>query len=127
MVDGKHHGSVQARLLRESLAGVMPAVVMNANRTMFGYEAAKKWGVDLSAYPNAVIADKPPSFWKAHRTAVNSSLAILAVCALIIAILTKHLRKQKQSERALAQSRALFKGVFDQSISTLRYWIITVV
>ncbi|MDD1783529.1 EAL domain-containing protein [Enterovibrio sp. ZSDZ35] len=115
MVDGQHHGSVQARLLRESLSASMPPVVMDANRTMFGFDAAKKWGVNLSAHPNAVVTDRPPSFWDANRTAVNSSLAVLAVSVFIIAVLGKHLSKQKLSERALAQSRALFKGVFDQS------------
>ncbi|NGN99655.1 EAL domain-containing protein [Grimontia sp. S25] len=116
MVDGEHHGKVQAGLLIEALnSGEMPKIISDANQLIFEYDVAKKRHIDIRQFPQATINNQPPSFWQANRDAVLSSLAIMFIAMVIIGILTKHMNRQKQGERALAQSRALFKGVFDQS------------
>lgn len=116
MVDATHHGEVQAGLLVEALeSGSMSAIVVDANQMMFEYAAAREHHIDVGQFPDAVIVNKPPPFWQANRDAILSSLAMMAIALVIIGILAKHMNRQKKDERALAQSRALFKEVFDQS------------
>ncbi|MEZ8130283.1 EAL domain-containing protein [Enterovibrio norvegicus] len=116
MVDGEYHGEVQASLLGDALNKYnMPTVIDDANQLMFQYDTAKRNAIDISQFSDAIVVDRPPSFWVSNQDAVMSSLAIMFVSGVIIAMLTKQMNKQRQSERALAQSRALFKGVFDQS------------
>ncbi|WP_429740720.1 ABC transporter substrate binding protein [Enterovibrio makurazakiensis] len=116
MVDGEHHGEVQAQLLIEALKSPnMPPIVTDANQLMFEYNTAKKKRIDLTLFPQMVAVNQPPSFLTANRDAILSSVAIMLIAGVIIMVLTKHMRQQKRGERRLAQSRALFKGVFDQS------------
>ncbi|WP_394213095.1 EAL domain-containing protein [Enterovibrio calviensis] len=116
MVDGHHHGLVQAQLLTEALqSSTTPPIVTDANQLMFEYTTAKKKHIDLTLFSNVVSVNQPPSFMVSNRDAILSSVAIMFVAGLIIAGLAKQMNKQKKGERELAQSRALFKGVFDQS------------
>lgn len=116
MVDGQHHGEVQARLLINALEnGGTPPVIKNANHPMFEYAEAKRRGIDTSQFHDAIVVNTPLPFLQRNRDAIFSSLAIMAIAGVIISILTQHMNRRKRSEEALAQSRALFKGVFDQS------------
>lgn len=116
MVDGVHHGEVQAKLLIEALeSGEMPPVVQNANYPMFEYTQVEKLGIDTEQFSAAIVVNRPLPYWQRNRDAIMSSLAIFLIAAIIIGLLAKQMRRQQQGERALAQSRALFKGVFEQS------------
>ncbi|ODA33478.1 diguanylate cyclase [Veronia pacifica] len=118
MVDGVTQGWEQAALLKQILANPdskMPPVIDGKPLAKLSFHAIERFSLDKERVSGVEVALTPASILKTNpKLAAISVLLVLFLC-LVIAGLIYLIQQYRHNAKALAESQALFKGVFDQS------------
>jgi signal transduction histidine kinase/ActR/RegA family two-component response regulator len=111
--NGAEHGAIMGRLAGRLLEGVPPSAVPveEDDTTLLAFDAVQLalWGISERQLPaGAVVFNRPPSFYRANKTAIWSGVALLVAQSAIIAGLVINVRRRRRAEQGLAeQARAL--------------------
>jgi PAS domain S-box-containing protein len=124
LLEGYEHGWQAGGLALQILAGANPddiPVEASRSRSILDYTVMERFQVPELLWPaNAVIINRPESFWARHRTVLVPGLSVIAVMGLLSSILIAAVLRQRRTEEALRQSdekyRVLF-SIFPQGIT----------
>ena len=104
---GVQHGMRIGRLATQVLAGVSPSAlpITEDDTTLLAFDDAQltRWGISETALPSdAVVFNRPPSFYRANKTAIWLGLGFMVLQSLIIGGLIISVRQRRRAERGLA-------------------------
>ncbi|MCG8633677.1 MAG: PAS domain S-box protein [Desulfobacterales bacterium] len=120
VVSGRLQGQRAARIALEILGGRpandIPVVTQSPNIPMFNYVQMKRLGLSPRDIPeNAVILEKPLSFYEVNKKIVWIVVSALIVQCLTIIFLVVNRVHRRRAEDALRLSEAKFVRVFEKS------------
>ena len=118
------HGQKAAQTLLERLAGISPPALydklLGVNRHTYNYTALQRFGIPLSSLPeNALLLNRPQSYFEVHRSAILTALAIIGVLSLIIALLIQNVLRQRKINLGNAEILALNREVIETQLELL--------
>jgi HD-GYP domain-containing protein (c-di-GMP phosphodiesterase class II) len=121
------HGQKAARTLLDRLAGKNPPAAYSGlagvNRHTYDYAALERFGIPSSLLPgDAVVLNRPLSYYERHRSAILSALAVIAILGVIIALLVMNVLKQRRINRGNREIMNLNREMIDtqrELLSTL--------
>ena len=95
------HGRKAAQTLLERLAGKNPPAtyskLQGVNRHTYDYGALQRFAIPVSVLPeNAVLLNRPLSYFEVHRSAILSALVVIAILGMIIVLLVQNVLKQRK-------------------------------
>ena len=110
VIGGYYQGEAMSKIALKILHGVdandIPVLRRGATKLIFDYNGLKKYHLSLDRLPkNAIILNKPLSFYEEHKSVIWAALSIIAILIFIIIVLLNSVRKRKESERLLEISR----------------------
>ncbi len=116
------HGRKAARTLLDRLAGRNPPAVYNellaVNRHTYDWAALQRFGIaDLPE--DAVVLNRPLSYFELHRSAILASLGVISVLGVIIALLAQNVVRQRKINRGNAEIMALNREVIETQVELL--------
>ena len=116
------HGRKAARTLLDRLAGGNPPAVYNellgVNRHTYDWTALQRFGI--TALPeDAVVLNRPLSYFELHRSAIQASLGVISVLGVIIALLAQNVVRQRKINRGNAEIMALNREVIETQVELL--------
>jgi len=90
------------------------------NRHTYNYPALQRFALPLSSLPeNALLLNRPQSYFEVHRSAILSALAIIGVLSVIIALLILNVLRQRQINRGNAEILELNREVIETQLELL--------
>ncbi len=109
MVSYHESGAIAARMVLSLLSGTsihdIPVILESPNRYILDYQLIVQYKLPDDAIPaDAILVNKPVSFYDMNRDFVNAVLAIISVFAILCALLFIDNRKRKKIERELKSS-----------------------
>ena len=112
------HGHKAAQTLLDRLAGKNPppayAGLEELNRHTYDHEALTRFGIPRSSLPeDALILNRPLSYYEMHRSAILWALGIIAVLGVIIALLVMNVLKQRRINRGNAEIMTLNREMIE--------------
>jgi HD-GYP domain-containing protein (c-di-GMP phosphodiesterase class II) len=118
------HGQKAAQTLLERLAGISPPALydklLGVNRHTYNYTALQRFGIPLSSLPeNALLLNRPRSYFEVHRSAILTALAIIGVLSVIIALLIQNVLRQRKINLGNAEILALNREVIETQLELL--------
>ncbi|MBU1039758.1 MAG: HD domain-containing protein [Proteobacteria bacterium] len=118
------HGRKAAQTLLERLAGGHPPPVydkpLGVNIFKYDFAALQRFGIPLSSLPEgSIILNRPLSFYETHRVVLLSSLAIISVLGVIIALLLQNIARQRKINRGNAEILALNREMIETQLELL--------
>jgi HD-GYP domain-containing protein (c-di-GMP phosphodiesterase class II) len=118
------HGQKAAQTLMERLTGTHPPAVYNqllgVNQYTYDYNALQRFAIPLASLPaNAVLLNRPLSYFAIHRSAILTALAIIGILSVIIALLTQNVLKQRKINRGNAEILALNREMIETQLDLL--------
>ncbi|MDO9631931.1 MAG: HD domain-containing protein [Humidesulfovibrio sp.] len=118
------HGRKAAQTLLERLARGHPPPVydqpLGVNRHTYDFAALKRFGIPLSSLPeNAVILNRPLSFYETHRLVLLSALAVIAILGVIILLLLQNVARQRKINRNNAEILTLNREMIETQLELL--------
>jgi hypothetical protein len=116
------HGRKAALTLLERLAGRNPPAVYNellgVNRHTYDWAALQRFGI--TALPeDAVVLNRPLSYFELHRSAILASMGVISVLGVIIALLAQNVVRQRKINRGNAEIMALNREVIETQVELL--------
>jgi HD-GYP domain-containing protein (c-di-GMP phosphodiesterase class II) len=95
------HGRKAAQTLLERLAGKNPPAtyskLQGVNRHTYDYGALQRFAIPVSVLPeNAVLLNRPLSYFEVHRSAILSAMVVIAILGVIIVLLVQNVLKQRK-------------------------------
>ena len=116
MVDGEHHGHLQAQLALQSInQTTLPKVRSHVTQLMFSHEEAKRFQLPLSRFSQAIVSDRPQSLWDEYRLALILIASLVLLSMLIIFGTKRQIKFQRRTQRKMAQNKSMYEAVFVQS------------
>ena len=108
------HGQVVARMAKRILAGEsaddIPVQLHSPSIPMFDYFQLKKFGIRESDLPeNAVILNRPFSFYQEYKKLVWSVIAVFLVFTGFIALLSYNIVSRHEAEKALKENEEKYR------------------
>jgi len=118
------HGRKAAQTLLERLAGGHPPPVydkpLGVNTFKYDYAALQRFGIPLSSLPKgSVVLNRPLSFFETHRAVLLSSLAIIGILSVIIALLLQNIARQRKINRSNAEILSLNREMIETQLELL--------
>ena len=121
------HGQKVARTLLERLAGHDPPHVYSGLRGVsqyvYDYNVLQRFGIPVSTLPdNALILNRPLSYFEMHRSAILAAMGIIAVMGVIMLLLIQNVVRQGKINRSNVEILALNREVIEtqqEVLSTL--------
>lgn len=118
------HGQKAAQTLLERLAGKNPPPLYDklpgVNRHTYNYEALQRFHLPLSELPeNALILNRPLSYFEVHRSAILAATTIIGILAVIIILLILNVRKQRKINRSNVEIMALNREMIETQLELL--------
>jgi HD-GYP domain-containing protein (c-di-GMP phosphodiesterase class II) len=121
---GYGHGQKAAQTLQERLSGKRPPAVYDQTRGIakatFDYRALERFGIPLSSLPqNAVLLNRPQSYFQKHRQVILITLGVIGVLGVIIALLALNVLKQRKINRSNARILSLNREMIEMQVDLL--------
>ena len=106
--NGVEHGARMGGVAARLLDGASPAAIAleEDDTTLMAFDAAQlaRWGIPEGALPRgALVINRPPSFYRANKTAIWTGVALLVGQSLIIGGLVVNVRRRRRADRRLAE------------------------
>lgn len=110
VIGGYYQGEAMSKIALKVLHGAdansIPVLKHGATKLIFDYNALEKYGLSLHKLPkNALLLNKPISFYQKHKSVIWIALLVTAILITIIIILLKSIRERKKSEHLLVISQ----------------------
>jgi len=110
LLAGYHEGQEASRITLMLLAGQrpgeIPIVEKDNNQYMFDYVELERWHIDLSDLPKgSIIVNEPSSIYREHKSTVLFSFLVFIILFILIILLTFNIRRRKQYEMSLKETR----------------------
>jgi hypothetical protein len=110
VIGGYYQGLAMSKLGKKILEGAsassLPVIKSGATKLIFNYKGLKKFKMDISKLPpDAIIINKPSSFYEEHKTIIFISIAIILFLLVIIALLLINISKRKKTQKMLLASK----------------------
>lgn len=118
------HGQKAAQTLLDRLAGHQPPTLYDqlqgVSRHTYNYAALQRFAIPLSSLPkDAVVLNRPLSYFEIHRSAILSALAIIAILVLIIVLLIQNVHKQRTINLSNTEIMALNREMIETQLELL--------
>ena len=118
------HGRKSAQTLLERLKGGHPPPIYDQlqgiNRHTYDHRALQRFGLSAADLPpDALILHRPISYFEAHRSAILTALAIIAVLTVIIALLIGNVIRQRTINCSNAEILTLNREVIETQLELL--------
>jgi HD-GYP domain-containing protein (c-di-GMP phosphodiesterase class II) len=118
------HGHQAAQTLLDRLAGRHPPKLYDqlqgVNRHTYNFDVLKRFAIPLSSLPeNAVVLNRPLSYFELHRSAILIALTIIAILSLIIVLLIQNVRRQRTINRSNVEIMALNREMIETQLELL--------
>jgi HD-GYP domain-containing protein (c-di-GMP phosphodiesterase class II) len=118
------HGQKAAQTLLARLAGTRPPAVYDqlqgVNQHTYDYQALQRFAIPLSSLPkNAVVLNRPLSYFEIHRSVILIALAVIGVLSVIIALLIQNVLRQQKINRGNAEIIALNREMIETQLDLL--------
>lgn len=99
---GEKAGELAERILEGQKPEDIPIIKNSPNKYMFDYEKLKKHNIKESSLPKeAIIVNKPSSFYQENKLIVNITISFLIFLMVIIVFLLINISKRKAIEKDL--------------------------
>ena len=96
--------------------GAIPVQTESPNRYVFDFKELKEHQIDFAHLPaDAVVLDKPTSFYYKYRTTIWAAAAVLVVQALLILFLAHNMVERRKFEADLKKSERRYRKLFEAS------------
>lgn len=110
VIGGYYQGLAMAKMGKKILEGVpisqLPVLKKGITKLIFDYNGLKAFNIDLKKIPkNAIILNKPKSYYEVHKNIIFISIIILLILIFIIALLLINIKKRKITEKLLIESK----------------------
>lgn len=114
----------QARIAAEVAVSVLagkpidgiPVRTESPNQYVFDFNELKSQRIDLSRLPaDAVVLNRPTSFYYKYRKAILAAAAVLVVQAFLIFFLTYNMVRRRKSEAKVKESEQRYRRLFEAS------------
>jgi len=118
------HGQKAAQTLLERLAGNNPPATYSelagVNRHTYDYAALQRFAIPESSLPeNAVILNRPLTYFAAHRSAIISALVVIGILSVIIVLLILNVLKQHKINLGNMEILALNQEMIETQVELL--------
>lgn len=118
------HGQKAAQTLLDRLAGKNPPALYDqlqgVNQHTYNYAALQRFNIDLSSLPeNAVLLNRPLTYFEAHRSAILLALVIIGVLGVIITLLILNVLTQRKINLGNAEILALNREVIETQLELM--------
>ncbi len=89
------------------------------NRYMFDYDILQKYHIDVDTLPEgSIILNQENEFLQENRDIIVTSLAVIGILLILVAILYYDNRKQRKMERKLQESHEELSQTFEELTAT---------
>ena len=110
VIGGYYQGEAMSKIAKKILNGAnankIPVLKKGATKLIFDYKALEKYNLSVDKLPkNAIILNRPISFYHKHKIVIWISLVIIYILIIIIFLLLKNIKKRKDSEHLLRISQ----------------------
>ena len=110
VIGGYYQGEAMSKIALKILHGTdannIPVLRSGATKLIFDYKGLQKYHLPLKRVPkNAIVLNKPLSFYAEHKSVIWIALSIIIVLLFIIFLLLNSVQKRKESERLLEVSQ----------------------
>jgi len=110
VIGGYYQGEAMSKIALKILHGMdandIPVLRSGATKFIFDYNGLQKYHLSVEKLPkNAIILNKPLSFYEEHKSVIWIALSIISILLFIIILLLNSVRKRKESERLLEISQ----------------------
>nr|WP_321468604.1 HD domain-containing phosphohydrolase [uncultured Desulfobulbus sp.] len=117
-------GQKAAQTLLDRLAGNNPPHMYDGltgvNRHTYDYSALERFVIPLQSLPaDAVVLNRPRSYFERHRSAILGALGIIAILGVIILLLLQNIRRQRTINRGNAEILTLNREVIETQLDLL--------
>jgi PAS domain S-box-containing protein len=114
---GRSAAEMVLRILDGEKVRDIPVLRQSPNKYKFDYLQLTRFGITLADLPpGSSVLNQPVSYYEAHKWLVRGSLAGFAGCTLIIFLLLRHIRQQRQAEKRLVESENRFRSLSDDAL-----------
>ena len=118
------HGQKAAQTLLDRLAGKTPPALYDrlqgVNQHTYNYAALQRFNIDLASLPeNAVLLNKPLTYFETHRSTILMALVIISVLGVIIALLIQNVFTQRKINLGNAEILALNREVIETQLELM--------
>jgi PAS domain S-box-containing protein len=119
LLEGREHGKQAAALALRIVRGedIAHIPVQNSrSRAVFDYRVLARFGIPERRLPaDAVIINRPVSFWQQHRVILLPGAVILIVLAISTALLSWMVVRMRRAEQALVDTNQFNKEIIDSA------------
>ncbi len=113
---GKTAGEMVMRILDGTDPANIPLVRESPNRYIFDHHELRRFGISLSDLPeDSLILHLPSSFYREHRAVFGAFMGVFLCFLMLILIMAFHIRRRRQAETALRESRNRYSILFEHS------------
>ncbi|MGF1701060.1 EAL domain-containing protein [Photobacterium makurazakiensis] len=117
MTSGFEKGQLAGELLLSIVNNQLsqyPAFVRSPSKKLFNYPVMSRWGLNVDN-SDVLVLNQPAGWLERYQNEIRVLTVSLGLMGGVIVLLSIVIRRLKNDEQRLKQSRALFAGVFDQS------------
>ncbi len=116
VIGGYYQGVAMSKIAKQILSGVevskLPVQKEGATNFVFDYNGLIKYNMDIGNIPqDAIILNKPISYYDKHKNIILISIAIIILLIVIIIILIINIKKRKEIQVLLENSQKKIKDI----------------
>ncbi len=120
LTSGYHQGYTAAgladRILEGQPAADIDVVKASPNHWMFDDDQLRRFDIARDALPpDALVINRPESFYGRHRSLIWSGGSVIAALILIIGLLVFNIERRKAVETALSTSESILKATLEST------------
>ena len=109
-------GALGRRILAGEQAAHIPVETMDPNRAAFDARQLQRWGIDERRLPaGSAVLFRQPTLWTQYRTAVITTVALLAGQTVIVSLLLVQRARRRRAEVALRASEQGFRSMAERN------------
>lgn len=116
---GNHAAKLALRILNGESADEIPIYSPKATREVYDYNQLKRFDIPVNKLPeNAVLINKPFSFFETYKMLVISVIGIFAMLVAFLLILLLYLRKIRRMRKELSASNEELTQTYEELVAT---------
>ena len=103
---GQKAADMALQILNGKSADSIPVIMASPTRTIFDYNAMKRFRIAMQALPqNSLVINRPYSFYEAHKSTVVMILSVFTGLVAFIFVLSVNILKRIRAEKELQKHR----------------------